>query len=170
MHQAGYEQVKAELGADYADAWAQLMACGKCGRKTRPVKAKTAAWPHTATRAVRGACSRCYAQGYRPSNPPEPSGMDFLKNPPVLVLQQPAVVDHVAPSRRRAMAVGWDDTQRSAAELVVSYVPDAPAATEILDMLGLFDDDPTAYSSSYAMPQNLKGFAENGAARKSHYE
>ena len=121
------ETAVAQGGKKYAAGpWADLPRCPDCNRPMRPYRATDQDFPATVVRAGGGYCSTHYAARR-------------LKN----TLSGDRQIDCPPPSvpERRAMADGWNETERNAALVVCSFVTEPKEAYEMMSMLGLFNEE-----------------------------
>lgn len=140
------------LSEEYLAERAKLPVCVVCERPMRPAGTKATAWPATVSYATTDQCKSCYNRKYSQSL----SVAEALK-PVKRVKTRVRGVLKTAPQidlTRRQVAERWSEEERSAALLVCGLAESAEQASEILELLGLFDSEkPVAYGDA----PDLKG-------------
>jgi hypothetical protein len=143
-----------DASPEYIAQWSTLVRCTLCDRPMRPAFTKASEWPATVAYGAGTRCKSCYNRAYLDG---KRGGAAAQSVKAVKARVRGAEVTRLVPTRPRAeVAATWSEEERAAAVQVCSlagYRHPVPAeaiveAGEIMEMLGLFDTERSAFAAS----------------------
>lgn len=120
-------------GEDYVPRWRDLPKCIGCNRPMRPYGQRWREWPAAVTRVSADTCAMCYNRNRRVSG-------ERVSDPDLPTVPRPKT--------RAQIAAGWTEEQHAAAWSVCGSAVSAEVASEILDLLGLFEESDLTFTTS----------------------
>jgi hypothetical protein len=139
---------------EYAAQWSTLALCSLCDRPMRPAFTKASDWPATVAYGAGTRCKSCYNRAYLDGKKGSAAAQSVKA---VKARVRGAETVRLVPVRPRSeVAATWSEEERNAALQVCGLagyrnpIPEEALleASEILEMLGLFDTERSAYSQT----------------------